>query len=607
MAMLSLKMRNLTLIFYLSVVAISCKRENEFAFPLIQTGEVTDIDSTGVVFHARISDLGKSEILEYGFVWGLKDKPDINSSNVKLSGIPQKGIVSQRVTSDLMPYRSYYVRAFARNEKYISYGLSIQFTTKGSLGPVILDFTPKQGSEGTQVIITGKNFSQTLAGNIVKFGKVYSIVTEASSEKLTVILPNNLNVSGDVNLTIETSGRIVISTETFRLGGPNILDFEPKSAISGELVRVKTEDFSWYEYKSFFIGNENVKILDIDPYDVLIASIPYDTEFGMNEVSLSVELKTCYFKDSIYIRNPWSKAGSNNNFYRDKSIGFSIGEYGYTGLGTNINNTLFYEPNNDLWKFNATENTWTLCAELPGQKREDAVAFSINGKGYAGLGNSGGNIFFSDFYEYDPVSNKWAKKADFPGLIRQGATSAVINNKAYFGMGLGQGPVYLKDFWEYDPETDKWKQLSDYPGAGSYEMVGFAINSKGYMGLGNGDPYYSSVRDFWEYNPSSDNWTRLNDFPGLARSGATGFSISQYGYIGMGYGKLPTDNFDIFKDFWRYDVVNAIWSRLADLPFKGRRRSVNFILGNKAFICSGINNDYQYGRSDESLIVFNPY
>ena len=600
-------MERLVLIIFLSTVIASCKRENEFPYPLIQTGEVTDIDSTGVVFHARISDLGKTDILDYGFVWGLTDKPDINSSNVKLSGTPQAGIISQRVTSDLFPYKPYYVRAFARNDKYISYGRSVPFVPIGGIGPFILDFTPKHGSDGTQVTITGRNFSNTLAGNVVKFGMVYSIVTEASSEKLIVKLPNNLNLSGSVNLTILTSGRSFKSTETFRLNGCNILGFEPKSLKGGDLVKVKTEDCAGYEHINLFIGKKQANIVDIDYYDTLIAYVPYDADFGMNEVSLSVGSKTCYFKDSIYIKNPWSKVGSNYNFYRNRSSGFSIGENGYLGLGSNPHPTMVNECYNDLWRFNEINNTWSLCAEFPGQKREDAAAFSINGKGYVGLGSSVDGIFFNDIYEYDPLKNEWKKKADFPGLTRQGAAYFVINDKAYFGMGIGSGPAYLKDFWEYNPETDMWRQLSDYQGIGSFEMVGFTVYKKGFVGLGDGGPESSDSRDFWEYDPVSDEWTRLADFPGRERRGAAGYSISENGYVGMGFGKLSNDYYDIFQDFWRYDVGKNKWSRLSDIPYKGRLGSVSFIIGNKAYICSGINNDYQYGSSQESLIVFNPY
>ncbi|MEZ5067507.1 MAG: hypothetical protein R2847_03055 [Bacteroidia bacterium] len=39
------------------------------------------------------------------------------------------------------------------------------------------------------------------------------------------------------------------------------------------------------------------------------------------------------------------------------------------------------------------------------------------------------------FYMYDPLTNTWTMKATFPGLQRQGAIGFTIDNKGYFGLG----------------------------------------------------------------------------------------------------------------------------------------------------------------------------
>ncbi|MBK7711911.1 MAG: IPT/TIG domain-containing protein [Bacteroidales bacterium] len=63
---------------------------------------------------------------------------------------------------------------------------------------MILDFNPTEGAGGTVVTINGRNFSSSITGNVVKFGKATAIITEASSDKLVVSLPVNLSVAGQV-------------------------------------------------------------------------------------------------------------------------------------------------------------------------------------------------------------------------------------------------------------------------------------------------------------------------------------------------------------------------------------------------------------------------
>jgi hypothetical protein len=56
--------------------------------------------------------------------------------------------------------------------------------------PVITDFSPKSGTNGSLVTLTGQNFSPLSSNNVVHFGAVRAPVIAASSTSLTVIVPN---------------------------------------------------------------------------------------------------------------------------------------------------------------------------------------------------------------------------------------------------------------------------------------------------------------------------------------------------------------------------------------------------------------------------------
>ena len=55
--------------------------------------------------------------------------------------------------------------------------------------PTISSFAPSTGAVGSPVVITGTNFSTTLANNTVLFGTIQATVTAATSTQLTVIVP----------------------------------------------------------------------------------------------------------------------------------------------------------------------------------------------------------------------------------------------------------------------------------------------------------------------------------------------------------------------------------------------------------------------------------
>jgi N-acetylneuraminic acid mutarotase len=575
-----------------------CARQNEFDFPLIQTGEVTDIDVTGALFHARITDLSNDNIVEYGFVWSVNENPDVSSSKVTISEAAKTGLISLKVTSDFLAGSAYYVRAYARNNRYITYGKAVKFISKGSLAPVIIDFNPKEGSSSTQVTITGENFSGSLTGNIVKFGNVIAVILEASTDKLIVSLPSDLAVSGVVNIFVKTANQLVKSRSTFNLSGCNILHFEPSVLIGGDIIHLKVENFSSYLLDNTLrIGEIDAEIINISN-DTITAYIPYNAVAGSNEISLTSNGRTCYAIDLVTVKNPWKTIESNMAFLRSAPSGFSIEGNGYVGFGSNPNSTMFYDPYKDLWEFNSDNITWKKCADLPEMEREDAASFSIRGKGYICLGNYGGNIFFKDLFEYNPVNDSWTKKSDFPGVDRIGAICVVIGDKAYVGMGIGVGGLgLLRDFWEYDPSFDKWTQMMDYPGTAGNEMVCFSINEKGYIGLGAGNLVYPVQKGFWEYDPLSNKWTQLADFPGTERGYSIGFSIGKFGYIGTGW--MVSGYGAALSDFWRYDVDNKRWIRIADIPAGGRYESVSFVINDRGYICSGI-------FPEHDLIEFNP-
>jgi gliding motility-associated-like protein len=72
---------------------------------------------------------------------------------------------------------------------YWPYLVVLQNILSEPVVPVITSFTPTSGPVGTEVTVTGTNFSTTASENIVWFGAVRATVTAATTTQLTVTVP----------------------------------------------------------------------------------------------------------------------------------------------------------------------------------------------------------------------------------------------------------------------------------------------------------------------------------------------------------------------------------------------------------------------------------
>ncbi|CAN5569082.1 hypothetical protein BH11BAC1_BH11BAC1_06730 [soil metagenome] len=202
---------------------------------------------------------------------------------------------------------------------------------------------------------------------------------------------------------------------------------------------------------------------------------------------------------------------------------------------------------------------WLQLANFPGNGMVGTSFFSINGKGYVGLGFTTSVIGTTEMYEYDPAGNSWTQKASLPGGARYGCVSLMINNKGYIISGYKSG--LTKEVWEYDPATNMWAQKTNFPGAGRTNAAGFVIGNKGYVGTGYASG--TSYTDFYEFDPVANSWTQKASYGGSARNTAGAFSIGNKGYLGMGN---ATGSISNYNDFYEYDPVANSWTQKADFP-----------------------------------------
>lgn len=108
--------------------------------------------------------------------------------------------------------------------------------------PSISSFDPISGFEGTQVTITGTNFSLTPSDNVVEFNGTAATVAAATKTSLTVAVPAG-STSGKI--TVAISGITATSDNDFIVLPPQTISwFSPTSGQAGATVTITGTNFS---------------------------------------------------------------------------------------------------------------------------------------------------------------------------------------------------------------------------------------------------------------------------------------------------------------------------------------------------------------------------
>lgn len=142
---------------------------------------------------------------------------------------------------------------------------------------------------------------------------------------------------------------------------------------------------------------------------------------------------------------------------RSFAVGLAIDGKGYIGTGLDSLTANFRD---DFWEYDTLTDTWVQKLNFPGGTRIDidGAHFAISNYVYIGSGRSlvsGLWVYYNDFWKYNPSNDTWTQIPNLPAIARLGASSFSINNKGYIGLGFWYNNFqnYLNDLWEYTDTT----------------------------------------------------------------------------------------------------------------------------------------------------------
>lgn len=616
------------------IILFSCKKDNEFDFALIQTGDVTDIDATGATFHARISDLSNSNILKYGFVWSTESNPEIhNSEKYIITGSPSVGFISEKISTTLRDTIIYYVRAFMQNDNYITYGKEVTFTSLGSSAPDISGFFPKTGNLNDTLYIVGSNFSYITDNNKVYIDNFQSNVIYSVQDTLIAIVPNKLNVKLST-ISVSLFGNETKSTEKFNLIPPILSDFEDKTGTFGSSITISGNNFlsNPSSLKVYFgdytaeiseISNTSITVNVPDSLDVRLCNI----EVQMNNLHAT---STDSFKLDSLVLNDFSPKtiltgekltlnGNNFSPIPDNNI-VQIGGIPTEVVNASLNELEVIVPLQDKGiypdrnvnisvevigkseSFNETiliNDSWFRLADFPGSKTNYANCFIANNTAYVGLNDT------KELWQFNPDTYQWTKMNDFPGVSRSTGSGFRIDNKIYFGTGLSDRQD-LTDFWSYNISANSWEQLTDISFDARHGATGYTVNDNGYISGGviySFASYPHPFEDTWEYNPTTDTWEEKSSFGELQWGGVDGFAdagaitIDETVYFGLGWNRIYTPSGSSERVFTFKPSEGYLWTQIESFPVERSGRPITFNLNNTPYFCT---NNVIYGYNGSS-------
>lgn len=310
--------------------------------------------------------------------------------------------------------------------------------------------------------------------------------------------------------------------------------------------------------------SDNLISLDLKPITVIESSttqvkVKIPENISLGEKKLKFQVSSLESQNQIDIRIfGWQKITNHprGSFYSISSFSLLDDLYFVLGLNSYTANFDKGEFASELWKYNLSSKNWIRLKDFPGEKlRHEAAAFSINGKGYIGVGSGLSIGHLNDLWEYNPLTDSWEQLKNFPGLGRTAQVSFVLNGKAFIGTGISNGNTSHNDFYCFDPLLGEWKQIADYPGGKIYGASSLIINNNALV-IGGVININQPFKEVWEYNTTTDKWTKRSDFPGDTPIELKSFGVNSFGYSGLGW----IDANNPSKKIWMYDPINNGWT-----------------------------------------------
>jgi N-acetylneuraminic acid mutarotase len=195
----------------------------------------------------------------------------------------------------------------------------------------------------------------------------------------------------------------------------------------------------------------------------------------------------------------WTKKSNFVGNARQGSFAFVIGQNAYVGGGVDQAANYY----NDFYEYNPAGDVWQLIGSHVPQSLVYAATFVIADTGFVCTGATmAGEV--ATVYSFTPNPAAWTTRRPFPGDAREGAIGYTLDGKGTVGLGVSYtSSGTFNDLWIYDPSLGGWPSLSKFPGSKrTWASCVQTLNSVFVGGGYDGIDLSTSYSDFWELDGS---------------------------------------------------------------------------------------------------------
>lgn len=377
------------------------------------------------------------------------------------------------------------------------------------ISPVINSFTPDTVYPLDIVTIRGTDFHRIASYNVVTFNGVPAEILITSETEIMVRAP--YLDEQDCTISVSVSGQTATAQNTIYF--PEIIPAWERVADfpGGEAYKSGAFAIGNYGYAGLGTRLNHDHIDAVWKYDPLqdtwsqTATFPGRTSIRPFAFTIG---GTGYIGGGLTEDAPWRVKINDVYSYEPETDSWTILS-DYNGIVDDdfispgaVCNNIFYIPMspNDIYMYEP--DSWTELNTSAPELYLHSSTFAIGDSIFfiCGVDEAYTGSAKSDVWCYNTITNTWSKKNDFPGGARYAATGFSINGKGYIGLGQKNPSTFYRDFWLYDPLYDSWTRLPDFPGSARTCAFSFVINGLAYIGTGHDGSNLCS--DIYVFNPA---------------------------------------------------------------------------------------------------------
>lgn len=596
------------------------------ATPVVRTMEVLALDSTTFRVKCEVLTGGGQEVTERGICWNNYGDPTMDDETLQHSsaGLGQYTIRME----NLALCKKYYVRAYAKSAAGMGYGEVMEFETASVPGmpvTISLDCNPLEGgtTEGEGVYTSGSQCTVTATAN-----PSYTFINWTE---------NGVQVSSDAEFTFDvtverylvanfTNQAFVITTQVDPLDGGNVTGAGGYNN-GDECVLNATPKFGYNFVK--WTKNGSAVSTNSQYSFTVTESATYVAHFQEQAPSnYTVNVSANPSNGGTVTGGGSFNHGQTCTVQASPSEGYSFANW--TDEGDVVSSNAGYT-------FTVTGNRSLVANFVEQQENQYTITVSAN-PNEGGSVSGGGNYAAGQPCTLTATANstyafaRWMKNGSEVSTSST-YTFTVTESAQYVAEFLGVPSIEIEVINRSKTSITTKTKVSNFVASSitekgicygqspdltyySHETIPYSGNDNEFFvditGLTPGDRYYmrayvksnegvsySSVIDTLTVYP----WYYVTDIPGQSRTQSFSFAIGSKAYIGTGV----YQNYMYLEDMWEYDTETGVWTQKADYPEGKVRGPMAFTLNGKAYVGLGYReNSTNDGEKMDSFYEYDP-